>query len=76
MYLPALLLAPVPLFLGALLIARKHHVRRVAVSINDKIYGSLGESVGRRTTPTTTVVAGAAFILFGIGLAIYGITGR
>lgn len=76
MYLPALLLAPIPIFIGAFLIARKRPVRGAAVSINEKIYGSLGDSVGRRTTPTTVVVTGAAFILFGLGLAIYGFIGR
>lgn len=76
MYLPALLLAPIPIIIGCLLIAYKHPVRRVAVSINEKIYGSLGEALGRRTTPTTAVITGVAFILFGTVLAIYGVIGR
>lgn len=76
MYLPALLLAPIPIFIGAVLIARERSVRGAAASVNERIYGSLGHSVGRRTTPTTVLVTGAAFILFGLGLAIYGIIGR
>jgi len=76
MYLPALLVAPLPIIIGCLLLAYKSPVRKATVSINEKIYGSLGTSLGRRTTPSTVVITGVAFIVFGAVPVVYGVIGR
>ncbi|MBE1514405.1 hypothetical protein H4W26_001160 [Nesterenkonia halotolerans] len=76
MYLPALLAAPLPIIIGCLLIMYKRPVRRAMVSINEKIYGTRGTSLGRRTTPSTVAITGVAFIVFGDVLAVYGVIGR